>query len=96
MDEPIMATRYFALVGGIVYALVGIIGFFPAALLPPPPGAPELTVDTLYGYLLGLFPVNVLHSLVHLAPGPRRDTRWRDTRARLAQPGRTRHPMKNA
>jgi hypothetical protein len=64
-----MAVRYFALVGGIIYALVGIAGLFPAALQPPPPGAPVLTVDTLYGYLLGLFPVNVLHSLVHLALG---------------------------
>ncbi|SCZ59257.1 DUF4383 domain-containing protein [Thiohalomonas denitrificans] len=64
-----MLTRYFALVAGLVYLLVGIIGFFPAALQPPPPGAPELTVDNLYGYLFGIFPVNVLHSLVHLALG---------------------------
>jgi hypothetical protein len=64
-----MSTRYFALIFGIVYTLIGLLGFLPAALQPPPAGAPDLAVDTLYGYLLGLFPVNVLHSIVHLLIG---------------------------
>ena len=63
-----MTVRYFALVLGITYTLVGILGFLPFALTPPP-ATPEVTLDTLYGLLIGLFPVNVLHTIVHLAIG---------------------------
>lgn len=63
-----MATRYFALAAGIVYALVGLLGFVPGTH-PLPAGAPDLAVDTGYGYLMGLFPINILHNIVHLAIG---------------------------
>ena len=59
-----MMIRYFALVMGIVFLAIGVLGFFPAALAPAGAGE-EIAVDTLYGRLLGIFPVNVLHSLVH-------------------------------
>jgi hypothetical protein len=64
-----MNTRTFALVAGIIYVLVGVLGFVPAALTPPPVDAPHLTMQHNYGYLLGLFPVNTLHNVVHLAIG---------------------------
>lgn len=64
-----MNTRYFALVLGIVYAAIGLLGFVPALLTPPPAGAPELGVTTGYGLFLGLFPVNVVHNVVHLGIG---------------------------
>ncbi len=64
-----MQTRYFALILGIVYALVGILGFIPGLTNPPPAGSPVLSVDGSYGLLLGLFPVNVLHNIVHLLVG---------------------------
>jgi uncharacterized membrane protein len=64
-----METRYFALILGIVYAVVGVLGFIPGVTQPPPSGAPDLAVDNGYGYLLGLFPVNVVHNLIHLAVG---------------------------
>jgi hypothetical protein len=64
-----MNTTAFALVFGILYTLVGIMGLFPAALTPPPPDAPQTSFTVLYGYLLGLFPVNLAHSVVHLAIG---------------------------
>src|SRR5215831_5054284 len=35
----------------------------------PTPGIPHLAVDGGYGLLLGLFPVNWLHNLIHLAIG---------------------------
>ena len=41
----------------------------PAALEPAPADAPPVRVTMLYGYLLGIFPVNVVHSIVHLAIG---------------------------
>ena len=64
-----MSTSAFALIFGIAFTLAGIIGMFPAALTPPPTGAPATTFTVLYGYLLGIFPVNVLHTAVHLAIG---------------------------
>ena len=60
--------RTFALIFGIIYLLVAVAGFIPG-LVPHPPDLPPIAVDTLYGRLLGLFPVNVLHSVVHLAIG---------------------------
>ena len=64
-----MDTKRFALVAGIAYLLIGIAGFFPDLLTAWPSGSPELRVDALQGLLLGLFPVNLLHTLVHLAIG---------------------------
>lgn len=63
-----MLTRYFALIFGIVYVAVGILGFIPA-INPLPGSHPALAVNTAYGYELGLFPINVLHNLVHLLIG---------------------------
>ena len=63
------AVRYFALVYGIAFLLVGILGFVPGATHMHA-GAPELAVEGPgHGYLLGLFHVNVLHNLVHLVFG---------------------------
>jgi hypothetical protein len=64
-----MKTRTFALAIGIAYLGAGLLGLVPALLMPPPPDAPPTTFTVLYGYLLGLFPVNVLHTAVHLAIG---------------------------
>ncbi|BDP41297.1 membrane protein [Deinococcus aetherius] len=60
-------VRTFAQVAGIIYLLVGILGFFPA-LLSAPTG-PDLAIDAFHGRLLGLFPVNLTHNIVHLAIG---------------------------
>ena len=64
-----MRTATFAFFIGVAYLAVGIIGMVPDALFPPPPEAPPTTFTVLYGYLFGLFPVNVLHSAVHLVIG---------------------------
>ena len=64
-----MKTRSFALIVGLAYLGAGLLGLIPAALMPPPADAPPTSFTLLYGYLLGLFPVNVLHSAVHLAIG---------------------------
>ena len=63
-----MNIRTFALVYGIVFLIAGAGGFIPG-LLAPPHTHPDLYINTSFGYLLGLFPVNVLHNLVHLLFG---------------------------
>jgi hypothetical protein len=68
-EESAMRTRYFALLVGLIYVLVGLLGFIPGARQPSPPGAPALALEASYGYVLGLFPVNLLHNLVHLGVG---------------------------
>ena len=64
-----MTTRNFALLYGIVFLIVGVAGFIPGLLTSPHAGHPPLAVDSGYGQLFGLFPVNVLHNVVHLAFG---------------------------
>lgn len=64
-----MAIQNFALIYGIVFLLVGIAGFVPALSTPYPPEHPALAVMASGGLLFGLFPVNVLHNLVHVAFG---------------------------
>jgi hypothetical protein len=64
-----MKTATFALIFGIAYLGCRPARPGPAALRPPPPDAPPTHFTMLYGYLLGIFPVNVLHSAVHLAIG---------------------------
>ena len=61
-------AQRFAQIFGAVYLLVGILGFIP----PLVPGAiPGLLgpFEPLSGFLLGLFAVNWLHSVVHLVIG---------------------------
>jgi hypothetical protein len=69
-------TRTFALVYGVAFLLVGLLGFVPALLAHPSAdgghaghAGPDLTVTAFEGYLFGLFHVNVLHSLVHVLFG---------------------------
>ena len=65
-----MTVRYFALILGIIFLLVGVLGFVPAALTPAPADAHALHVTNPgHGYLLVLFHVNVLHNIVHLVFG---------------------------
>lgn len=63
-----MVTKRFAIVAGLFYLLIGIAGFFPA-MLAAPDTAHHLNLQVLQGRLFGLFPVNVAHTLVHLAVG---------------------------
>ncbi len=64
-----MAIRYFALIYGVVFFLIGLAGFVPALVTPFEGAEPDLAVTATSGLLFGLFPVNVLHNLVHVAFG---------------------------
>ena len=64
-----MSLRSFALIFGIAYLGAGLLGLMPGMLAPLPPDAPPVRFDVMYGALLGLFPVNMLLTLVYLATG---------------------------
>jgi len=61
----------FALVTGIFFFIIGIMGFSPAFVQASAytPEAANLGFASQYGNLLGLFPVNLLHNCVHLILG---------------------------
>jgi len=63
-----MNPRTFALLAGVAFMLIGILGFVPAAMTPPV-ADPGVIVQHNHGLLLGLFPVNTLHNVAHLAFG---------------------------
>jgi hypothetical protein len=67
--EGNMSIRTFALIYGLVFTLVGIAGFVPALVSPHDSVEHSLAIEQGAGDLFGLFPVNVLHNLVHLAFG---------------------------
>lgn len=62
-----MSLRTFARAFGIVFLLVGIAGFIPGITVPH--SHPDVRVQSFLGLELGLFPVNLLHNLVHIAFG---------------------------
>lgn len=78
-----MKSSTFPLLAGLVYLAAGLLGLVPAMLTPPPADAPPASFTLLYGYLLGLFPVNILHSALNIAVGAWGLAAWRGT----ANPG---------
>ena len=63
-----MQTRYFALILGLAFLLIGVLGFVPAL-----GGSPNME----HGHLLGLFPVNAVHNLAHIVFGIWGVAAWR-------------------
>lgn len=69
-----MAVRYFSLIVGFIYTLIGLLGFFPA-FVTPSQAVPEImtlvgTGTTAgFGYLFGIFPVTTFTNIVNLAVG---------------------------
>ena len=61
-------VQKFALILGAIYLIAGIAGFIPGLVTSPHAGA-DLAVDEGFGRLFGLFPINWLHNLVHIAVG---------------------------
>lgn len=64
-----MSTRTFALIFGIVFLAVGALGFIPGMTHMPAMGTHNVTMTNGYGDLLGIFPVNILHNVVHILFG---------------------------
>ena len=63
------ATRTFAMVWGVAFLLAGASGFIPGLWHEAPAHYPDLAVESFYGDALGLFPVNILHNIVHIVFG---------------------------
>lgn len=72
-----MKTSTFALLAGMACLAAGLLGLVPAMLASPPVDAPPATFTLLYGYLLGLFPVNAAHTAMNLALGAWGIAAWR-------------------
>lgn len=64
-----MKTTTFAVISGVAYLALGLLGLVPAMFVSPPMDAPPTTFTVLYGYLLGLFPMNILHTALNLMVG---------------------------
>jgi hypothetical protein len=68
-----MNTRIFALILGIIFTLVALLGFLNIGVTHPGMVGPDATLTGAahagHGYLLGLFPVNHFHNAVHLIFG---------------------------
>ena len=66
------AAQKFALAIGISYLIMGIMGFIPALVSQPeslPTYVSKLGVVSGYGYLMGIFPINTPHNIIHIATG---------------------------
>ena len=64
-----MKASNFAMLAGMVYLAAGLLGLVPAMLVPPPLDAPATHFAFLYGYLLGMFPVNIVDTGLNIALG---------------------------
>src|SRR3954452_22355985 len=67
-----MNTRTFAMLFGIVFLIVGAGGFIPGLTDMNHMGHPAdaaVTMKSFFGYELKLFPVTLLHSVVHILFG---------------------------
>ena len=58
-------ARTVSAVFGAVYVLVGILGFIPGLVTGSAPSG----MESADGNLLGIFPINAIHNVVHLAIG---------------------------
>jgi Domain of unknown function (DUF4383) len=61
----VSAIRLIATIFGAVYLLVGLAGFIPALVT----GSAPADMPSADGNLLGIFPINQLHNLVHIVIG---------------------------
>src|SRR5829696_6553905 len=59
------AIRAIATAFGAVYVIIGLAGFIPALVT----GSAPPDMQSADGNLLGIFPINMLHNLVHLVIG---------------------------
>ena len=67
-----MAVRYFSLVVGLVYLVLGLTGLVPSLVSPVevvPKLMEEVGVTSGLGYLYGLFPINAFEASLYMVVG---------------------------
>ncbi|HZU13453.1 MAG TPA: DUF4383 domain-containing protein [Chloroflexota bacterium] len=64
-----MVTRSFVAVFGVIYLILGILGFIPALSTHVPANAPSLIATGGHGDLFGLFPVNYVSDVANIIIG---------------------------
>lgn len=64
-----MDIKKFTFIVGLAFVGVGILGFVPGFVTAPHATDPNLAVEAAHGRLFGIFPVNIVHNLVHLLLG---------------------------
>ena len=64
-----MTARAFALLVGVVLGLLGVGSLVPGLLHPVPIDAPPLILSEGYGRVLGLFPVNIVDTILYIGLG---------------------------
>lgn len=64
-------AQYFALIAGILFLLVGLLGFFPGVVEQLDGGTLDSVgaFDNRFGYIFGVIPTNALHSIIRIAFG---------------------------
>lgn len=64
-----MHPRRFALIGGILMVLAGVLALIPSLSSVPTEGLPVLNVETSYGMFLGLFTWNIVNKIILIVVG---------------------------
>ena len=64
-----MNVQTFALLAGLLFVLMGVAGFVPGLVTLHASLEHHLTIEQGHGDLFGLFAVNVVHNIVHVAFG---------------------------
>jgi hypothetical protein len=64
-----MKAPGFARLIGVALLFAGALGFAPWATTPAPLGAEYINLDSYYGFIFGIFPVNGAHDLIHILIG---------------------------
>jgi hypothetical protein len=61
--------QLFALVTGILFFVVGLSGYVPGLVKSAGSAEAMDVYQNGYGYLMGLFPINIFHNVVHISIG---------------------------
>jgi hypothetical protein len=64
-----MNVQTFALIAGLLFLLIGVAGFVPGLVTLHTSVEHEVTIGQGAGDLFGLFAVNIVHNIVHIAFG---------------------------
>lgn len=64
-----MGVTKFTFYIGVVFIIVGVLGFIPSFVHSAHLTDPDLILESGYGRIFGTFPVNFLHNILHVALG---------------------------